>query len=197
MKPLTLILQRTNCDIVVAFDEAQNTLNTLKGLRTQISILPNNYGEQQCTLPFLTTLTMNPSADFLLISDKWCLVSFWYPASSKTSVIDELSTVFREDLSDLATWRPEIARWRIKFLDGYENIPISLQQSLNYAHKNFYPNIKRIFIILPVTSVYSERPFSYLRRLKTWERATMGEERLCGLAMLHILRDFMWAEKTF
>jgi hypothetical protein len=56
--------------MVVAFDEAQNTLNTLKGLRTQMSILPKNYGEQQCTLPFLTTLTMNPSADFLLISDK-------------------------------------------------------------------------------------------------------------------------------
>jgi hypothetical protein len=23
-----------------------------------------------------------------------------------------------------------------------------------------------------------------------WGRATMGEKRLCGLAMLHILRDF-------
>ena len=112
------------------------------------------------------------------------------------SVIVELSTVFRADLPDLVTWRPYIARWRIKFLewlDGFENIPISLQQSLSYAHKDFYPNIKRIFIILltlPVTSVCSERPFSSLRRLKIWGRATMGEKRLCGLAMFHILRDF-------
>ena len=109
------------------------------------------------------------------------------------SVIDQLSSVFRADLPDLVTWRPYIARWRIKFLDGFENIPISLQQSLSYAHKDFYPNNKRIFVILltlPVTSVCSERSFSSFRRLKIWGRATMDEKRLCGLAMLHILRDF-------
>ena len=108
------------------------------------------------------------------------------------SVVDELSTVFRADLPDLATWRPEIARWRMKFHDGFENIPISLQQSLSYAHEDFYPNIRRIFIILltlPVTGVCCERSFSSLRKLRTWERAAMGEERLCGLAMLHVHRD--------
>ena len=85
--------------MVVAFDEAQNTLNMLKGHRTdeKISELfaraqiiadtmevvsqsmrrvdrqvhPNvNSAEQQCTLPFLTTLTMNSSEDFLMISSK-------------------------------------------------------------------------------------------------------------------------------
>jgi hypothetical protein len=59
-----------------------------------------------------------------------------------------MSTVFLADLPDLATWRPEIARWRMKFHDGFENIPFSLQQSLSYAHEDFYPNIRRIFIIL-------------------------------------------------
>jgi hypothetical protein len=86
--------------MVVAFDEAQNTLNMLKGLRTdeKISELfargqiiadtmevvlqpmrrvgrqvygnnPNvNSAKQQCTFPFLTTLTMNSSEDFLVIS---------------------------------------------------------------------------------------------------------------------------------
>jgi hypothetical protein len=80
----------------------------------------------------------------------------------------------------------------MKFHDEFENIPIFLQQSLNYAHEDFYPNIRRIFIILltlPVTSVCCERSFSPLRRLKTWETATMDEERLCGLAMLHVHRD--------
>jgi hypothetical protein len=37
--------------------------------------------------------------------------------------------------------------------------------------------------------VYCEKSFSYIRRHKTWERATMGEEMLCGLAMLHVHRD--------
>ena len=45
------------------------------------------------------------------------------------SVVDELPAVFRADLPDLATWRPEIAIWRMKFHDGFDNIPISLQQS--------------------------------------------------------------------
>ena len=47
------------------------------------------------------------------------------------SVVNELSTVFRADLPDLATWRPEKARWGMKFHDGFENIPISLQQSVS------------------------------------------------------------------
>lgn len=34
LKPLKLFLQKTNSDMVVAFNQAQNTLNTLKGLRT-------------------------------------------------------------------------------------------------------------------------------------------------------------------
>jgi hypothetical protein len=96
------------------------------------------------------------------------------------------------DLPDLATWRPEIARWRMKFHDGLAHISISLQQSLSSAHEDFYPNIKRIFIILLtllVSSVCCERSLSSLRRLKTWERATMGEESLCGLATLHVHRD--------
>ena len=44
-------------------------------------------------------------------------------------------------------WRPDICRWRMKFHDGFENIPISLQQSLSYAHDDFYPNIKRLYFM--------------------------------------------------
>jgi hypothetical protein len=73
----------------------------------------------------------------------------------------------------------------MKIHDGFENIPC-------YTHEDFYSNIRRIFIILfltlPVTNVCCERSFSSLRRLKTWEKATMGEEKLCSLAMLHIHR---------
>jgi len=57
-------------------------------------------------------------------------------------LVNELLTVSRAYLPDLATWRPEIARWRMKFHDGFENIPISLQQSLSYEHEDFYPNIR-------------------------------------------------------
>jgi len=41
------------------------------------------------------------------------------------NLVDELSTVFRTDLPDLAILLPEITRWRMKFHDGFENILIS------------------------------------------------------------------------
>ena len=67
-----------------------------------------------------------------------------------------------------------------------------LSSNLSYAHEDFYPNIRRIVIIMltfPVTNVCCERSLSSLRRLKSWVKATMGEERLCGLVMLHVHRD--------
>jgi hypothetical protein len=42
---------------------------------------------------------------------------------------------------------------------------------------------------LPVTTCSSERSFSSLRRLKTYLRNTIGEDRLNGLALLNIHRD--------
>lgn len=46
-----------------------------------------------------------------------------------------------------------------------------------------------MLLALPVGSVAYERSVSSLRRLKTWSRASMGERRLKGLALLYIHRD--------
>jgi hypothetical protein len=50
-----------------------------------------------------------------------------------------------------------------------------------------YPNVKfllKILTTLPVTTASAERTFSMLRRLKTWLRSTMCDERLTGLALM-------------
>lgn len=55
-----------------------------------------------------------------------------------------------------------------------------------------FPIIKQLLKILatlPVTTCTSERSFSTLRRLKTFLRNTMLEDRLNGLALLHVHRD--------
>jgi hypothetical protein len=75
-------------------------------------------------LPFLTTLTMNSSEDFLVISTKWCSEVRSLGRFGSRWVVDCLSSKFTWFL---ATWRPEITRWRMKFHDGFEDIPISLQ----------------------------------------------------------------------
>ena len=41
-------------------------------------------------------------------------------------------------------------------------------------------------MVLPVTSCEAEHSFSTLRRVKTYLRSTMAQERLSGLALLNI-----------
>ncbi|XP_025419323.1 zinc finger MYM-type protein 1-like, partial [Sipha flava] len=63
--------------------------------------------------------------------------------------------------------------------------------SMDQCNEILYPNIKKILHIiacLPVSVASAERSFSTIRRLKTWLRSNMGEERLVGLALLNIHR---------
>lgn len=105
--------------------------------------------------------------------------------------IEAIKLAYNPDLPDLENFDYEIIRWKTKFVEN-EVVPKSIQQCLLYAHQDFYPNVRRVLLLLltfPVTSVCCERSFSALRRLKTWERACMSGERLCGLAMLHVHRE--------
>ncbi|VDI78851.1 Hypothetical predicted protein [Mytilus galloprovincialis] len=114
-------------------------------------------------------------------------------ANLNDTIQDELLQVYFPDLPDVNTWEQEVTRWKVKFSDiPRAKLSGTLKSSLKQAHQDFYPNIRRIFVLLltmPVTSVCCKRSFSGLRRLKTWGRSKMGEERLCGLAMLHTHRD--------
>jgi len=50
--------------------------------------------------------------------------------------------------------------------------------------KDFYPAVAdaiEIGATLPTTTYSIERPFSTLRRVKIWNRTTMGDDRLSGL----------------
>ena len=54
---------------------------------------------------------------------------------------------------------------------------------------NFLPAVTtllRLFGTIPVSNATAERSFSALKRLKTYLRSTMGEERLTGLALLNV-----------
>ena len=48
----------------------------------------------------------------------------------------------------------------------------------------------KILWTIPVNSYQCERSFSCLKRLKTYLRNSMGEERLSGIALLNIERNF-------
>ena len=60
--------------------------------------------------------------------------------------------------------------------------------------EQFFPNlhvINRVFLTIPVSTASVERCFSALRRLKTYIRSTMSDDRLTGLALMHVHKDVL------
>lgn len=71
-------------------------------------------------------------------------------------------------------------------------MPRKALDAFSRCDKAVYPTINLLLQILATLSVSiasAERSFSTLRRLKTWLRSTMTEDRLVGLALLNIHRD--------
>ncbi len=65
-------------------------------------------------------------------------------------------------------------------------------QSLSPAQSSLLAQVKRLLqliLVMPATNATSERSFSALRRVKTYLRATMGQERLNYLMLLHVHKD--------
>ncbi|ESN98243.1 hypothetical protein HELRODRAFT_84726 [Helobdella robusta] len=70
--------------------------------------------------------------------------------------------------------------------------PKTAIEALALCNSNLYLTIHSLLSILctmPVSVATAERSFSTLRRLKTWMRSKMKEERLTGLALMNIHCD--------
>ena len=68
-----------------------------------------------------------------------------------------------------------------------------INQLLKITNKKMFPGIYNCLKILgtiPVSSSECESTISVLRRLKTYQRNTMGQKRSSSLAMLTIHRNF-------
>ncbi|XP_060867830.1 zinc finger MYM-type protein 1-like [Metopolophium dirhodum] len=58
--------------------------------------------------------------------------------------------------------------------------------------KEIFPNIYKMLqvaLTLPVSSATCEQSFSAMRRIKTWVRTSMHQERFTNLSILHIEKD--------
>ena len=65
-------------------------------------------------------------------------------------------------------------------------------QTFSVGQRAFYKQVCRIAhinLIMPVTNAASERSFSTMKRVKTYLRSTMGQERLNHLMALNIYKD--------
>ena len=99
---------------------------------------------------------------------------------------------YGEDLPSPGCFESEFDLWNHKWqFASSQQLPDSPADALVYACKqeHVYPNIDAILCLvctIPVTSCECERSVSVLHRLKTYLRSTMGQERLSGLALMHI-----------
>lgn len=100
---------------------------------------------------------------------------------------------YEPDLQPENQFLLEIQRWVARWEMFPPKKPEQLCETLEMTNKELYPNvycILKILLTMPPTTATAERSFSVMKRVKTYLRSTMGQERLSSLALLHIHSDF-------
>lgn len=168
---------------------------------------PEQYWRRSLFYPLLDHMANEIEERIIVPKDRF-LAQYLIPSRLNLLTPDMEASVFAPfaaDLSEgkLATSRTELVRWRCKW-DNINEKPRSLIETLQHANPELYPNIHtavKILLSMPVTSATAERSFSALKRVKTYLRSTMVEDRLNGLSLMHvhpeIQIDFDEAINTF
>ena len=155
---------------------------------------PEEYYRRSLTIPFIDHMISHIATRFSNLQEKASMALTIVPSvllQSNTSgtSITNLVDFFREDLPSPSTIDQEIHLWRCKWQNFTGQVPDSPREALVHATEVMFPNVSillRLICTLPVTSCECERSISVLRRLKTYLRTTMGQERLTGLALMHV-----------
>ena len=107
-----------------------------------------------------------------------------------SSLEEELIEHYHDDLPSPSSLPQELHMWKCKWKVVEKSwLPDTPSKSLEHADESMSPNIHillRLICTWPVTSSECEHSISVLRRLKTYLHSTMGQERMTGLALMHI-----------
>jgi len=93
----------------------------------------------------------------------------------------EMYQAFIDDSHDKL--RAEFEMWKQRWHAAAEPPKTALDTACSAS---LYPNLStllQVLVTLPVTTATPERSFSTLKRLKTYLRSSMGDERLTSLAL--------------
>ncbi|CAK1578303.1 unnamed protein product [Parnassius mnemosyne] len=88
----------------------------------------------------------------------------------------------------------EYRLWMVKWqaCQRSQDIPQSISDRILNCDIDMYPNTRKFLCIMatvPVSVATAERSFSTLRRIKSLLRTSMVEDRLTGLALLHVHKN--------
>jgi len=92
-------------------------------------------------------------------------------------------------VSALLILKGEIQPWKQSWVN-HSHPPTTASEAYNLCSSNFCTTkiLLQILLTAPVSAASAERSFSCLRRLKTWLRSTITQDRLTGLALMSINR---------
>lgn len=127
-------------------------------------------------------------------------LSILFPSTKKSSSEDILHAVRKIAIKYCAFFNQsadavqrlilsELEFWKLKLEREKGQESHSAIHFFKMCDMDLFPCIHfllKIFITLPYSNASAERTFSSLRRIKTWLRSTMGQERLTGLALMHV-----------
>ena len=99
---------------------------------------------------------------------------------------------WEKDLQYPKSLGSEVRRWKglwmnVKVGRNKSEIPKTLLEALAACDKDSFPNIHFLLVTgctLPISSAEAERSFFLMRRIKTYSRSVMTEERFSDLAMI-------------
>jgi len=103
--------------------------------------------------------------------------------------LEWLLEIYQENIGRRAPVVPEVQRWVNKWKKEDVTSVSSSAIEAPACHADIYPNVYILLTILgtlPVSTATSERSTSTMRRLETYLRSSIGNERMTGLALLSI-----------
>ena len=167
---------------------------------------PTEHYKRSVAIPLLDSLLLQLRKRFNGDQDNIQALLCLVPTHLVRSDVDPMEEVdgmmhWQTDLPFPKSIRSEVRRWQSvwqgksqemqeKRKRGQECTKVilnNLLMALGACDSQMYPNVHRLLLIactLPMTSAEAGRSFSLLRRLKTYARSTMAEERLADLTVI-------------
>ena len=157
---------------------------------------PEEYFRITIFLPLLDDIIEQINGRFSRHNQNSLKLSYLLPSKiskASSSSITETFTFYKKFFPNKSIEQAEgeFDVWKAMWPEE-DNNPEDALSALDHCDGNAFPIIRKLLLTLatqPVSTASPERSFSTLRRLKTWLRNRMKEERLSALALMAIHRD--------
>ncbi|CAI6348676.1 unnamed protein product [Macrosiphum euphorbiae] len=164
---------------------------------------PEEYYRRVLFIPILENVIEDLKARFLNEKNKTIFILMQLVPINVIKISQDLENTLVETLLkhysfisfNTYSLKGEMELWKTKWeqiiCKGLQ-IPNNVFNAIEECPDIVFPCIRKILFILctlPVSVATAERSFSTLRRLKSWLRSRMNEERLTGLALSNIHRN--------